>query len=326
MSDDGYDLSFREDGGQYAYSGSRTTDDDKYVLVFDPTREVFVLHKVDSTFSMNVTQTPDNNDPESLRRKHPHLAGSSSSGGSKARSQKSAPTASTKSRASASDKKSRDGPFLPKKSKPAAQQQKAAQAVLSSSSASKQNRAAATATPVSHDDGDDDDSSDDGLLQIEEPGGPNAPPASARDFSPAFGIRKFSDFVQTNTEEEDDADGEDDDDNQSIEHFTLPSPVNRQMEESAGLSSQRATGTTHDSHQARQQQYMKDDEEEEEEEEEVSDEDADAEMEDVQHHDQQNVSMDHDMDDAAAEADLEAELLAAFEEEMPAESDVSEEE
>lgn len=326
MTNDGYDLSFREDGGQYAYSGSRTTDDDKYVLVFDPTREVFVLHKVDSTFSMNVTQTPDNKDPDSLRRKYPHLAGSSSSGGSKAGSQKNAPVAFTKNRASASDKKGRDGPFLPKKPKPTVQQQKTAQAVLSSSSASKQNRAAATATPVSYDDGDDDDSSDDGLLQIEEPGGPSAPPASTRDFSPAFGIRKFSDFVQGNTEEEDDADGEDDDDNQSIEHFTLPSPVNRQMEASAGLSSQRAAGAMHDSHQARgQQQYLKDDEDEEEEEE-VSDEDADAEMEDVQHHDQQNASTDHDMDDAAAEADLEAELLAAFEEEMPAESDVSEEE
>ncbi|KAH7037524.1 RNA polymerase II transcription elongation factor-domain-containing protein [Microdochium trichocladiopsis] len=302
VSDDGYDLTFRDSGGQYAYSGTRSIDDNKYVLVFDPTREVFVLHKIDSTFSMNITQTPNNNDPDSLRRKHPHLEGSSTKGGqNNARNQKGA-AATAKSRASGGkeDKKGRDLPFPPKKTKPAPQ----TQTTQSSSSSSKQHRAA---TPDS-----DDDSSDDGLLQIEEPGGPNAPPASARDFSPAFGVRRFSDFVQQNTEEEDDADGEDDDDNQSIEHFTLPSPVNRQMEESAGLTSHRdaPSRSTHSFHAQAQ------------EDEEESDEDADAEMEDVQ-----QPAADHDMDEPADE-DLEAELMAAFEEEQQdqPESDVSEEE
>lgn len=318
VSDDGYDLSFRDDGGQYAYSGNRSTDDKKYVLVFDPTREVFVLHKVDSTFSMNVTQTPDNSDPDSLRRKYPHLVGSSSSGGIKARNQKSAPSATVKK---AGDKKGKDLPFPPKKSKPAAQQQqKSAQPTQPTSSSSKQNRAAAAAaTP----DSDADESSDDDLLQIEEPGGSNPPPASARDFSPAFGVRRFSDFVQEVSGDEDDADGEEDDDNQSIEHFTLPSPVNRQMEESAGLSSARAAGA--DPYQTRggQQQQQYEDEEEES--------DEDAEMEDVhQHNEPAAASADNDMGDDTFD-DLEAELMAAYDEDEKAdvhepESDVSEEE
>jgi len=308
-SDDGYDLTFRDNGGQYAYSGTRNTDDNKYVLVFDPSREVFVLHKLDSTLHMNITQTPSNNDPDSLRRKYPHLPGSTTSGGqNKDKSQKSA-TANTKPRPAggSGNKKDRDMPFPPKKAKPAQQ----TQTTQSSSSSSKQNHAATQES-------DDDDSSDDGLLQIEEPGGPSVPPASARDFSPAFGVRRFSEFVLRNTEEEDDADGEDDDDNQSIEHFTLPSPVNRQMEESAGLISQRDTSAHNtQSHYGQAQQ-----------EEEESDEDA--EMEDVQHpadrHDHG-----HDVDEPAdddLDAELEAEMMAAFEEEQQdqAESDVSEEE
>lgn len=281
------------------------------MLVFDPSREVFVLHKLDSTLHMNITQTPSNNDPDSLRRKYPHLPGSTPSGGqNKEKGQKGA-TSNAKPRPAggSGNKKGRDMAFPPKKAKPAQQ----TQTTQSSSSSSKQNRAATQES-------DDDDSSDDGLLQIEEPGGPNVPPASARDFSPAFGVRRFSEFVLGNTEEEDDADGEDDDDNQSIEHFTLPSPVNRQMEESAGLTSQRDTSAHNtQSHYAQAQQ-----------EEEESDEDADAEMEDVQHTTARR-DHDHDMDEPAdddLDAELEAEMMAAFEEEQQdaAESDVSEEE
>lgn len=264
-----------------------------------------MLHKVDSTFNMNITQTPDNNNPDSLARKYPHLEGSRPITSSRnTNTKKTAPTTTAKPKPA--QKKSKDIAFPPPKAKPAKQSQ-ATQS--SSSSAAKQNRAAAT-TPNSE----DEDSSDDDLLQIEEPGGGKAPPASARDLSPAFNPRRFSYFVQQNTEEGEDADGEDDDDNQSIEHFTLPSPVNRQMEESAGLSSHREA-TNHDTHSHHHAQGV---------EEEVSDDD-DMEMEDVGQPaaaDSGDVEMDEE------DADLEAELMAAFEEEAQdqAESDVSEEE
>lgn len=298
--DDSYDLSFRDDGGQYAYQGTRSTDDSKYVLIFDPNREVLVLHKVDSVFDMNVTQTPTNNDPDSLRRKYPqlesHRTSTTKPTKSKAKDNSRKPSAL---RENTTSKKGKDLPMPPKNVKQPQQQP-------APMPAKKQHATS---------DSEDDDSSDDGLLQIEEPGGPSIAHTSGRDFSPAFGTRRFSEFVQQNTEEEDDADGEDDDDAQSIEHFTLPSPVNRQMEASAGLS--RSNDRSYDP----PKQHFHQAEEVE------SDEDMDAEMEDVQ----QTTADYQDQDDPAVdEDDLEAEFMAAFEDEEgqqdQQESDVSEEE
>ncbi|ORY67303.1 RNA polymerase II transcription elongation factor-domain-containing protein, partial [Pseudomassariella vexata] len=65
-----YDLSYN-DGGLHKYQGIRASEDGQYVLIFDPSREAFVLHKVDSTFNMNLIRTPSNKDAESLRQEHP---------------------------------------------------------------------------------------------------------------------------------------------------------------------------------------------------------------------------------------------------------------
>ncbi|KAL7815860.1 hypothetical protein V8C44DRAFT_323166 [Trichoderma aethiopicum] len=68
-----YDLTFPSPEGTVGFAGTRSTDDDDYVLWFDPERKAFVLDKVDSTFNMNITRIPGNSNPEELRRRYPHL-------------------------------------------------------------------------------------------------------------------------------------------------------------------------------------------------------------------------------------------------------------
>ncbi|KAH8169779.1 RNA polymerase II transcription elongation factor domain-containing protein [Sarocladium implicatum] len=67
-----YDLSYN-DNGTYAFAGTRNIDSKQYVLHFDPKRKAFILDRIDSTFNMNITRTPTNTDPESLRQRHPHI-------------------------------------------------------------------------------------------------------------------------------------------------------------------------------------------------------------------------------------------------------------
>ncbi|KAK0628177.1 RNA polymerase II transcription elongation factor-domain-containing protein [Bombardia bombarda] len=71
--DGAFNLGFEDQGDKYQYNGVRTIGDDKYVLIFDPARQAFVLHRVDSTFHMNVTRTPTDSNAESLRKQFPHL-------------------------------------------------------------------------------------------------------------------------------------------------------------------------------------------------------------------------------------------------------------
>ncbi|KAJ4865259.1 RNA polymerase II transcription elongation factor domain-containing protein [Trichoderma breve] len=68
-----YDLNFSNSDGTVGFAGTRSTDDDDYVLWFDPERKAFILDKVDSTFNMNLTRIPGNSNPEELRRRYPHL-------------------------------------------------------------------------------------------------------------------------------------------------------------------------------------------------------------------------------------------------------------
>ncbi|KAI1876179.1 uncharacterized protein JN550_001675 [Neoarthrinium moseri] len=191
-----FDLTYQEQGGNgaYKYRGSRTSDNGKYVLIFDPRREAFVLHKVDSTFNMNLTQTPDNKDAESLKREYPHLknSGTESSTGKPKSNAKSQGAKESKT----SRKKKEESPPAPVSKK---------------------------RTPASDV---EESSDDDGGLDIEFPGGD--PSGANRDFSPAFPPRRFSEFVAQADGEDDDADGEDDDDDMSEEHFKLPSPLNYQ--------------------------------------------------------------------------------------------------
>ncbi|KAI1809670.1 RNA polymerase II transcription elongation factor-domain-containing protein [Poronia punctata] len=225
-----YELSFQEDGGRYSYSGSRAHESSQCVLVFDPEREVFVLHRLDSMFNMNLVHTPSKPDAETLRDDYPQLEGHRPSRSSK-------PVA----RALPSSKSTK-----PKKSAP----KELTTSTLQKTDPPKP--APATYLKKIHHDSED-ESSDDDLLTIEDPGG--VAPPTHRDFSPGVvdKPRRFSEFVQQHNEEEEDADGgfddvevevlndadgedeeggdedDEDDDEDESEHFKLPSPITRQM-------------------------------------------------------------------------------------------------
>ncbi|KAI1800881.1 RNA polymerase II transcription elongation factor-domain-containing protein [Daldinia bambusicola] len=281
-----YDLSFQDDGGHYQYKGTRGVENSQYVLIFDPAREVFVLHKVDSMFNMNLVKTP-NDDPETLRQEFPQLNAHSASSSAKAvgpakqpaKGRKEEKKTAAKPRKPASKPKAEDKPVLamPEKKSPP-----------KPAPASKPRRAS--------DDSEEESSDDDLGLTIENPGG--EAPRVSRDFSPnLFGIRRFSDLMndeeeEGNNEEHHDADGEDDDD-EPMDNFVLPSPINRQMEQ------------TNNAHQPQTNE---------------EDEDEDEEMEDVPQ------EQPPDEEPALDESDLEAALLAELGEGDQQESDVSEEE
>ncbi|KAK4189238.1 RNA polymerase II transcription elongation factor-domain-containing protein [Podospora australis] len=125
-----FSLGFDDNGGRYAYKGVRTTEDGKYVLIFDPKRQAFVLHRVDSMFHMNLVRTPTEN-VETLRKKFPQLEvksdGSASS--SKSSSQTTATQKGTAPAAPADDKpgaKNAKKPVAPKPNSKAPTQRQAA--------------------------------------------------------------------------------------------------------------------------------------------------------------------------------------------------------
>lgn len=285
------------------------------MLIFDSSREVFILHKVDSIFNMNLIRAGNNTDANSLRREHPQLEGGTPGLDNKPAAKPAAP--SRKGAAAGAKEKQEKALPMPKKPPPAKPAPPPKKVV-----------------PADDEDSDDDDDDDFGLT-IENPGGeePGARSQIMRDFSPAFGAggRRFSEFVQQNEREasedhgaaseqededeegediigdgtgagtvEDDADGEDeDDDDHSIEHFKLPSPMNQMAAQNGGSHHQQPTQAS---------VPAADDEEDE------SDEDQGEQMVDVE--------------EPGEDADLEAELMAALEEEhnLDQESDVSEEE
>lgn len=225
--DGSYNLGFDDNGDKYQYNGVRTTDDNNFVLIFDPARKGFVLHRVDSTFHMNLTRTPTDGNLESLRKQFPHLevkGGDSKSDASKdTAEEKAAPgkrsvaakgkaaketkaAATTKSTATPAKGKNTKAPA--EKSKPmgltlptAPDPTPPAAAPVPEEAKSKRR----AASPVESDDDDDDDG-----FQIEFPDGqgPARPKVwggsgltPSNNFSPAFGHIGHAD-------EDEDADGE----------------------------------------------------------------------------------------------------------------------
>lgn len=53
-----YDLEVPADERTQTYNGVRITDDGQYVLIFNPEKQHFVLHRIDSTFDMNMVNAP----------------------------------------------------------------------------------------------------------------------------------------------------------------------------------------------------------------------------------------------------------------------------
>ncbi|TAQ86273.1 hypothetical protein B7494_g5382 [Chlorociboria aeruginascens] len=68
-----FDLSLKDNSEEYSYTGARTTGDGQYVLIFDPAKKHFVLHRIDSTFDMNLTHAPWSDDTSALREQYPQL-------------------------------------------------------------------------------------------------------------------------------------------------------------------------------------------------------------------------------------------------------------
>ncbi|KAL2136395.1 hypothetical protein VTI74DRAFT_3829 [Chaetomium olivicolor] len=217
--DDSYNLGFDDQGNKYQYNGIRTSDDGNYVLIFDPARKAFVLHRVDSTFHMNLTRTPTDSNAESLRKQFPHLEVKSSAP-TKGQKGKGAAKAGT-GKTTAGKAKDVSKPVEDSKtaSKPVALTLPDPNAVSSTSPPSHQSEKKQEATaepekkpkrralsPVESEEEEDDD--DDGGLTVEYPGGnPSAfqPPSG---FSPAFPVavtRRFSEFakdIQQGSEED----------------------------------------------------------------------------------------------------------------------------
>lgn len=231
--DDTFNLSFYENGGKYAYNGARSAKENQYVLIFDPERKAFVLHRVDSMFHMNLTRTPYNSDAQELKEKYPQIDSNvrptTDKKTGKAATGKARDTTSKKTSA---DSKKKDAPAA--KAEPPEKEAKPPQ--QSQADKDKPKKQQRNRSPAESEDDDDEDG--DGGLLVEYPDPAPSAPTRGQDFSPAFptAIRRFSEFVRDEGPESDeDADAEyeedilgDDDDDVSGEGgtgFKLPSPV-----------------------------------------------------------------------------------------------------
>lgn len=241
-----YDLTY-DDGGKYAFHGNRSTKENQYALIFDPERKAFVLHRVDSTFNMNLIRTPATSDAEALRDEYPHLDITTGRGASSSQAEK---KKAGPAKGAGKGKKGNAGMFMenkktaPKPSKSAANSNK--ESAASAAAAEKKEKEAAekdkkqkqqaqqrNRSPV----GSEDEDSDDGFI-IEYPDPVDTapvvmPPVRSRE-SPFTEIREFKSFI-ANQEEESDADAEYEEEDFMIEEggdssgdgFKLPSPVGR---------------------------------------------------------------------------------------------------
>jgi len=202
-SDSNYDLSLQHDSEEYSYHGARASGDGQYVLIFDPAKQHFVLHRIDSTFDMNLVDSPWE-DAAALQSQYPQLAGSTSNSSSDiperkpARTTKATPTAKTSKAPAAKAPKAAPPPKAElKRRKPVPAKKKA---------------------PVREPTPEDD--SDDGLT-IEYP---DAPAAQQYQYQPT------QSFQRDDSEEvsDEDAEGEEyeEEKNQDVDYLKLPSPGN----------------------------------------------------------------------------------------------------
>ena len=214
------------------------------MLIFDPDEQSFRLERVDSMFHMNLSSTPSNTDPESLRQEFPHLDTSKSAtpikvdgppppkkGGRRNGERKPPPSRKPSTRKSTATAK--DEPSIPEAETvdmalSAPPPPKAA--ILSPAEAKKKN------TRDAEPDSDEDDDSD-GDLIVEYPGGkpPPVPAAFSSNVNNTYVPTPFEKFLQGHDDQEDADEGghsafesDEDDDKQSVvsDQLKLPSPVN----------------------------------------------------------------------------------------------------
>ncbi|KAK0656477.1 RNA polymerase II transcription elongation factor-domain-containing protein [Cercophora newfieldiana] len=257
--DGSYNLGFEDHGDKYQYNGVRTTEDGNYVLIFDPARKAFVLHRVDSMFHMNLTKTPTDG-AEALRKKFPQLEVSNASGSSKQQPKgKDAPATTEKAKPAPAKGKGKEkaAPKEPaakgKKAKPEKAAPKPMELTLPTAAPTPPMPKKAFSPPpkapaeeekkpkrraLSPVESEEEDSDGDGGLILEFPDGDppssfrsNFPPMNA--FSPAFPTtRRFSELVRGQDDGDDDIDAEGDDEIEDEEYefepVKLPSPITRQ--------------------------------------------------------------------------------------------------
>ena len=198
---------------KYAFAGTRSTDDKQYVLYFDSDRKAFVLDKIDSTFNMNLTRTPNNTNPDSLSRLYPQL---NADGKPKAEAHTAASSKQTKPKRPA--KARAVSPFA-KSPRPDIRHKTKTGSALSKSEASQQKPKSKPRKSAAAEDDEEED--DDGGLLVEYPGADTK--SKPKDFSPAFtSVRRFDEFMDQKESEADDEDAESD---LEIDNdFKLPSP------------------------------------------------------------------------------------------------------
>lgn len=270
-----YDLNFSGSDGRtdYAFTGTRVIGDGRYVLYFDPKREAFILDRMDSTFHMNITRTPGNSDPESLRQKYPHISDSplsSAATGPASRaaaaesssSSSSRPLAKAKQpRAKSPIRKKEPAARKPEKKAAAAQKTKAKPkninlALPQASDPEASSKTAKSTKPKTKsrqaDEEDEDEDEGDDLLLVEYPGG-GGPKTQARDFSPAFpSVKPFDEYMDQRESEADDADGE----SESDMDWKLPSPAGHHGAAAAGHSNQSRHQEQDDDEEEEEPEFM----------------------------------------------------------------------
>jgi hypothetical protein len=217
-----YDLSYN-DNGTYAFAGTRNIDSNQYVLHFDPKRKAFILDRIDSTFNMNLTRTPANSDPESLRQKYPHIE---EGGKPKA---KAAPAAAPKPKPKTSKAKAKaaSNVFNVPPPKPArkTEKKKANDVPLSLPKPETTPPPEPKRKPRKVED-DEDEEEDEGPDPLEVDWG--SPKGNKADFSPAFNAvapRRFDDYMNQRDSEADEADEDSEGEGPLDRDFNLPSPV-----------------------------------------------------------------------------------------------------
>ena len=186
-----YNISFTDNSEEYSYHGVRTSGNGQYVLIFDPVEKHFVLHKIDSTFDMNLISSPWEQDASELQSQYPQLDTTANS--QNAGSQRKPPKVTKNIPVVKNDTKRRKS-VQAKKSKPAVREP----------------------TPEHED-------SDDGLT-IEYPDAPSSQQYQYQS-TPIF-QRNVSEDI---SDEDEDAEGEgyQDERNQDVDLLKLPSPANK---------------------------------------------------------------------------------------------------
>jgi hypothetical protein len=189
-----YDLSFSDNSEKYSYNGVRTSDNGQFVLIFDESNKRFVLHRVDSTFNMNLVKAPWEDDASTLRSQYPQLESEAMNEPQQSQKKmpKSGKNATTAKATAKAEPKRKKAAEKPKKAKPPPREP----------------------TP----DEDEDDSDDGFTIEI-----PDAPQASQTYKPTPVFQRQVSEEVS-----DEDAEGEEyeDERNQDVDHLKLPSPAN----------------------------------------------------------------------------------------------------